>query len=43
MKKEYSKYFAPSLKDARKRVNKDIKNIIFDVPESLVGLGNNLK
>ena len=43
MKKEYSKYFAPSLKDARKRVNKDIKNIIFDVPEPLIGLGNNLK
>lgn len=43
MKKEYSKYFAPSLKDARKRLNKDIKNIVFNIPEELIGLGNNLK
>ena len=43
MKKAYSKYFAPSLKDARKRLNKDVENIAFSIPEELIGLGNNLQ
>ncbi len=43
MKKEYSKYFAPSLIDARKRMNKNVKSMIFHVPDELIGLGNNLK
>ncbi len=43
MKKEYSKYFAPSLINARKRINKNIENRIFHIPDELIGLGNNLK
>lgn len=43
MKKEYSKYFAPSLIDARKRMNKNVKSMTFHVPDELIGLGNNLK
>lgn len=43
MKKEYSKYFAPSLINARKRMNKNIENRIFHIPDELIGLGNNLK
>lgn len=41
MKKDYSKYFAPSLKDARKRLKKDIKNIDFEIEEKYLGMGLN--
>ena len=41
MEKDYSKYFAPSLKDARKRLNKDTLSINYELPEHLMGLGNN--
>ncbi len=40
MKKDFSKYFAPSLKDARKRIH-DIKNIEFSIDEKYQGLGIN--
>ncbi|MDD3170832.1 MAG: tRNA (N6-isopentenyl adenosine(37)-C2)-methylthiotransferase MiaB [Bacilli bacterium] len=43
MGKQYSKYFAPSLKDARKRVNKKTENLKFSIPDNLIGLGNKLK
>lgn len=41
MKKDYSKYFAPSLKDARKRLKRDIKNIDFEIEEKYLGMGLN--
>lgn len=41
MKKDYSKYFAPSLKDARKRLKRDIKNIDFKIEEKYLGMGLN--
>lgn len=41
MKKDYSKYFAPSLKDARKRLKKDIINIDFEIEEKYLGMGLN--
>lgn len=40
MKKDFSKYFAPSLKDARKRIH-EIRNIDFNIDEKYLGLGNN--
>lgn len=40
MKKDFSKYFAPSLSDARKRIH-EIKNIDFTIDEKYCGLGNN--
>ena len=40
MKKQFSKYFAPSLKDARKRI-KEVKNIDFVIDEKYQGLGIN--
>lgn len=40
MNKDYSKYFAPSLKDARKRIKKETENFSFLMPEEFVGLGN---
>lgn len=43
MSKDYSKYFGPSLKDARKRLNKEVLKIDFEMTESLVGLGKNKK
>lgn len=43
MEKDYSKYFAPSLKEARKRMNKDTQNFNFSLPHELVGLGNDKK
>ncbi|MGD9604863.1 MAG: tRNA (N6-isopentenyl adenosine(37)-C2)-methylthiotransferase MiaB [Bacilli bacterium] len=43
MSKDYSKYFGPSLKDARKRLNKEVENIDFEMTESLKGLGQNKK
>ena len=41
MKKKFSKYFAPSLNDARKRIHKDIKNINFVIEDKYQGLGIN--
>ncbi|HBP26135.1 MAG TPA: tRNA (N6-isopentenyl adenosine(37)-C2)-methylthiotransferase MiaB [Acholeplasmatales bacterium] len=43
MNKDYSKYFAPSLKDARKRMNREVAKIEFEFTEDLFGLGNNKK
>ena len=40
MKKQFSKYFAPSLKDARKRI-KEIRNIDFKIEDKYQGLGLN--
>ncbi len=39
MAKDYSKYFTPSLKDARKRLSKDTPTINYNLPEHLMGLG----
>jgi len=41
MKKNFSKYFAPSLNDARKRIHKDIKNVNFVIEDKYQGLGIN--
>ena len=43
MKKKFSKYFAPSLNDARKRIHTDIKNVNFEIEEKYHGLGINKK
>lgn len=40
MSKDYSKYFAPSIKDARKRINKDTNKVDFNLDDSFVGIGN---
>ena len=40
MKKSFSKYFAPSLRDARKRIH-SIQIIDFNIEEKYQGLGNN--
>lgn len=39
-KKDYSSYFAPSIKDARKRIEKETKNIYFNLEEKYRALGN---
>ncbi len=39
MSKDYSKYFAPSLRDARKRLNKKAENINFVIDEKYQGIG----
>lgn len=41
MKKDYSKYFAPSILSARKRLNHETEILNFNLDESLIGLGNN--
>src|SRR5690554_2466942 len=38
--RDYSKYFGPSIKDARKRKNKDTKEYKYEVDENLIGIGN---
>lgn len=38
--KDYSKFFGPSIKDARKRITKETKNYEFKLNENFVGLGN---
>ncbi|HHU55185.1 MAG TPA: tRNA (N6-isopentenyl adenosine(37)-C2)-methylthiotransferase MiaB [Acholeplasmataceae bacterium] len=38
--KDYSKYFAPSLKDARKRLSKETQNLQYQIDEKLIGIGN---
>lgn len=43
MKKDYSKYFTPSLKEARKRIDKETQTINYLLPKHLEGLGNNRK
>lgn len=43
MKKEYSKYFAPSLREARKRIMSKTGNFHFVIPDKLIGLGINKK
>jgi len=40
MEKDYSKYFTPSLKDARMRKNKEVHNIRFVLEDKYIGLGN---
>jgi tRNA-2-methylthio-N6-dimethylallyladenosine synthase len=40
MNKDYSKYFAPSIRDARKRLNKNTNKVTFDLNDELIGLGN---
>lgn len=39
--KDYSKYFAPSIKDARKRINKNTKEYYYEIDQNLIGIGNN--
>lgn len=41
MNKDNRQYLGPSLKDARKRLNKTVTKITFQTTEQLVGLGNN--
>jgi tRNA-2-methylthio-N6-dimethylallyladenosine synthase len=43
MEKDYSKYFTPSLKDARKRINKETQIINYDLNPSQLELGKNYK
>lgn len=43
MEKNYDRYFAPSLREARKRIKKDIETIRFEFPENLIGLVKNKK
>ena len=38
--KDYSKYFAPSSKDARKRLSKETQNLQYQIDEKLIGIGN---
>ena len=40
MSKDYSKYFAPSIKDARKRRRTEVEYINFNLNEKYQGLGN---
>ncbi len=40
MSKDYSKYFAPSIKDARKRLNKNTNNIEYNLDDNYIGIGN---
>lgn len=40
MSKDYSKYFAPSIRDARKRINKDTNKVEYDLDDKYIGLGN---
>ena len=39
-RKDYSSYFAPSIKDARKRLEKETKNIYFSLDDKYKALGN---
>lgn len=39
MSKDYSKYFAPSIKDARKRLNKETNTVLYNLDEELLGIG----
>jgi len=41
MEKDYSKYFTPSLKDARKRINRQTEIIKYTLPSYLENLGKN--
>ena len=41
MKKKFSKYFAPSIRDARKRLEKNIRNVDFVIEDKFQGLGIN--
>lgn len=41
MEKDYSKYFTPSLKEARRRTKKESEIITYSLPSHLVGLGSN--
>ncbi len=41
MSKDYSKYFKPSIKGARKRLNKETKRIEFNIPSNIKELGTN--
>ena len=43
MEKDYGKYFAPSLKEARKRIKKEIEKIKFSFPEHLRQFGKDKK
>ena len=39
-KKDYASYFAPSIKDARKRIEKETKNIYFSIEDKYKAIGN---
>ena len=39
-KKDYSSFYAPSIKDARKRLEKETKNIYFTIEDKFKALGN---
>ena len=43
MKKEFGKFIAPSLNDARKRLRKETSKIIYNVKEEYLGIGNGKK
>lgn len=43
MEKDYGKYFAPSMKEARKRIKKEIEKIKFSFPEHLRQFGKDKK
>ena len=41
MEKDYSKYFTPSLRDARKRINRETQVIKYTLPSYLENIGRN--
>ncbi|HEY8395882.1 MAG TPA: tRNA (N6-isopentenyl adenosine(37)-C2)-methylthiotransferase MiaB [Bacilli bacterium] len=43
MEKDYNKYFMPSLKEARKRIKKEIETIRFEFPEQYQDFGKDKK
>ena len=42
-KKEYSKYFAPNMVEARKRMKRNVNNIKYELEDKYIGLGNGKK
>ena len=42
-KKEYSKYFAPNMIEARKRMKRNVNNIKYELEDKYIGLGNGKK
>lgn len=43
MEKDYSKYFTPSLNQARKRLGKEVKTIVYELSEQYQKIGQGLK
>ena len=39
MKKEFSRYIIPNLRQARKRLTKETNTVYFDLKDELIGIG----